>query len=83
MDIYIYIKKTKEDWPIERYVPGLGLVKKKYPKMSNDLHKGYSFNITSISEMEQFFQVAKPMLDDLRKEIVYYLERDELDFTVD
>lgn len=68
---------------MERYIPGLGLVKKMYPKENTNVLVGYGFFPTTLDELEQFFREAKPMLDDLRKEVLYYLERNELDFKVD
>lgn len=83
-DIFIYIKKigSKTEWPLQRYPPGFIAVSKKYfGKDATDL-RGLILYATSLNDLENIFARLKPMLDELREVIIPYLEKDELDFTV-
>jgi hypothetical protein len=82
-NIYIYIKRSEKDWPLSRYAPGFAVIHKAYPPKDIYDFSGYFLFPRSLNDLPAIFTELKPMLDDLRKAIVPYLEKDELDFNVD
>ena len=79
--IYLYIK-TESDWPLERYSPGFIVAKKLYTQGGGKEYQGLFIFANTLKNLEDIFAILKPMLDDLRKAIIPYLEKDQLDFII-
>ena len=79
--VLLYIK-TESDWPLERYSPGFITAKKIYNQEGGKELKGLILFASTLKDLEDIFSTLKPMLDDLRKVIIPYLERDQLDFAI-
>lgn len=79
--VLLYIK-TESDWPLDRYCPGFITAKKLYHQEGGEELKGLVLFASTLKDLEVIFSALKPMLDDLRKAITPYLEKDQLDFVI-
>jgi hypothetical protein len=82
-DILLYIKKTPTDWPLERAgFTGFLLSSGLYPPTRKDQVVGYMLFTPSLPELEAALEKMKPILDDLKNEILPYLINDEIEFDI-
>ena len=81
-DVSVCIKQTSTDWPLIAGFTGLLLSSKLYPSTENDQVAGYMLFTPSQKELENALLKLKPILDDLKKEIIPYLINDTLEFDI-
>lgn len=81
--VFLYVKKDDKSWPIQRYFPGLDYLKRKYPRSEQEPFVGYFAFPTNLNEIKAFLKNLKPLLDELRLEVLAQIGNSEFNFQVD
>ena len=84
-DQRLFIKKSSTDWPFQNGLAGLLLISNKYPRPKeeeNKYGKGFFIYTLSFHDLENALIRLKPILDEIKNQIIPHLIKDDIEFDI-